>query len=108
MIRPFVGNLLLTCLLGTLFQSRVDAVEPIDFNRDVGRLLSSRCFSCHGLDDTDRKANLRLDLREGAILAAESGEVAIVPGSPKKASLSPELLRPMNQFGCLPPVRMSR
>ena len=39
--------------------------EIIDFNFHVNPILSDKCFTCHGPDDKQRKANLRLDTREG-------------------------------------------
>ena len=60
----------------------------IEFNRDVRPILSDNCFHCHGPDKNARKAELRLDLRDEAIKAAESGATPIVPGKPAESELS--------------------
>jgi hypothetical protein len=55
----------------------------VRFNRDIRPIMSDTCFKCHG--PGVHKANLRLDLREEALKAAESGETPIVPGNPEKS-----------------------
>ena len=59
----------------------------IDFARDIRPILSDNCFACHGPDAGKRKGGLRLDLKESAFGAGESGAVAIVPGDPERSEL---------------------
>ncbi len=72
-----------------------DAAEPpIDFGRQIRPILANNCLKCHGPDAAERKASLRLDVREVATMAAESGEIAIVPGNPEKSELVKRITAP--------------
>ena len=52
----------------------------VSFQQQVRPLLSNTCFRCHGPDEHERKAGLRLDHRESAVTKLESGHTAITPG----------------------------
>jgi len=56
------------------------AADTVRFNRDVRKILASKCFACHGQDAKKRKAKLRLDEELGA-LEPRNGVAAIVPGN---------------------------
>ncbi len=59
----------------------------ISFNREIRPILSENCFYCHGQDGNKRKAGIRLDVREDAMLPAESKISPIVPGKPDESGL---------------------
>ncbi|MDE0736496.1 MAG: PSD1 and planctomycete cytochrome C domain-containing protein, partial [Pirellulaceae bacterium] len=61
--------------------------KAIDFSRDILPLLSETCFKCHGPDQANREAGLRLDKHEGALAKLESGKVALVPGKSNESSI---------------------
>lgn len=68
--------------------------SPIDFGRDIHPILADRCFTCHGPDAAQRKAELRLDEQGSAMRAREHG-TPVVPHAPQES----ELLRRVTATG---------
>ncbi|MEY3449397.1 MAG: hypothetical protein RL749_1018, partial [Verrucomicrobiota bacterium] len=84
-----MGRPALLFALTLVWSAAADA--KVSFNREIRPILSEQCFSCHGFDAKHRKADLRLDTREGA-LADHDGVRAIIPGDPAKSELWQRLL----------------
>ncbi len=63
-----------------------DTRVRVDFNRQVRPILSESCYQCHGPDQNKRKADLRLDLREGIFRSADDTTI-VVPGKPDESEL---------------------
>ena len=81
------------------------AADAPDFRRDVRPILAANCFNCHGFDAGARKAGLRLDERNAALLPAKSGARALVPGHPEASEL---LLRVTDAADPMPPLETGK
>jgi hypothetical protein len=84
---------LLTCLLALAHVPMLPLAAsppstPVDFNRDIRPILSDNCYQCHGPDKNKRKADLRLDTKEGF------GASIIVPGMPDQSELFRRITAP--------------
>lgn len=79
--------------------------DQLDFNIHVKPILSDRCFACHGPDQANRKAGLRLDVAEAAYaeLPENPGRRAIKPGSPGGSEVFHRLLTDDPEFVMPPP-----
>jgi hypothetical protein len=71
--RPWLPWLAVAALLAVF---RPCAAAPVEFNRDVRPILSDTCYACHGPDKAKRKANLRLDIEDGAARVLKPGDPA--------------------------------
>ena len=58
-----------------------------DFNREVRPILANHCFKCHGPDENNRMAGLRLDISSGAIAKLADGNHAVFPSQLNKSEL---------------------
>ena len=85
-------------------QATANDATRVDFNRDVRPILSDNCFLCHGPDEANRKGGLRLDQRNGAFAATESGEKAIVSGAPDASELIRRVLSDDSDVVMPPPA----
>ena len=80
--------------------------EPVDFNRDVQPILSENCYHCHGPDGGARKADLRLDKKEGAYRTKDD----ITPVKPGDSANSDVIVRVLStdKDEVMPPPKSNR
>lgn len=77
-----IGVLLAVASLGvSLFAGEQDTAK-IDFARDVQPILSDKCYTCHGPDESTRQADLRLDTEAGLLSHSN-----VIPGNPDDSEL---------------------
>jgi len=69
----------------TRHASAVDAVDAVDFDRDVRPIFVARCLTCHGPEKS--QGGLRLDLKRHAFGPTDSGTPALVPGKTDESEL---------------------
>lgn len=75
-------------------QAAMDVLPgELDYNIHVKKILSDKCFSCHGPDAAKQKGDLRLDIADAAYdKEAESGRVAIKAGSLARSEVAHRIL----------------
>jgi hypothetical protein len=56
------------------FLAFVRSVSAVDFDREIRPILADNCFACHGPDDKQRMANLRLDTKDGLFAVVAAGK----------------------------------
>ena len=68
--------------------SQKNIPETIDFNFHVKPIISDKCFACHGPDEKERAANLRLDTEDGLYqLTEELSSYVVDKKSPEKSEM---------------------
>jgi mono/diheme cytochrome c family protein len=85
----FLGRLVLAAaaIVTTIATARADEKErPVDFTRDVRPVLAENCFHCHGPDEAERQADLRLDVWDG-IADALGANAVITRTKPDESEL---------------------
>jgi Protein of unknown function (DUF1553)/Protein of unknown function (DUF1549)/Planctomycete cytochrome C len=91
-----------------LLASSGAAAEPkISFTRQIKPILANKCFACHGPDEKERKAELRLDMRDEAVpsvikpgdgehsevvvrITSDDADTRMPPGDSKKPAVTAE------------------
>ncbi|HKQ75216.1 MAG TPA: PSD1 and planctomycete cytochrome C domain-containing protein [Blastocatellia bacterium] len=95
-------TLLWLALAASMASMVFSAAEPVRFGRDVLPILSANCFACHGPDEKNRKAGLRLDLEADAKVIRRSG-APVAPGQPEKSLIIARLTSADPDFVMPPP-----
>src|SRR5579863_4703607 len=88
------------------FSQTETPAKPIDFDREVRPILSDTCFACHGPDEKQRMANLRLDETEG-LFADRGGYRIITAGKSAESKLYLKISSKDPSFR-MPPVYSGR
>lgn len=78
-------------------QQPVAAESTLNFVRDIQPILANHCWSCHGPDEKNRAADLRLDLQQVAF-----DTKAIIPNKPEESSVI-ERIHSENAEEIMPP-----
>ena len=83
----FTGSIRYVAFLCLLSSGKLSGFcVEVSFSADILPLLSDRCFQCHGPDEGNREADLRLDQQTIVVGAGEAGGI-VVPGDLEKSEL---------------------
>jgi mono/diheme cytochrome c family protein len=79
----------------------------IDFDRQIRPILSENCYTCHGPDEQQRKAKLRLDTRDGLFGKLRGAGHVVVAGKPGESELLARILSSDDEER-MPPVKSQK
>ncbi len=82
------------------------ATPALDFDKDIRPILSENCYACHGPDQKKRKADLRLDTKEG-LFSTPDDKPTIVPGASAKSEIYLRLTNP-DEKDRMPPAKFGK
>ncbi len=68
--------------------------NAVDFATQILPIISTKCFHCHGPDESARKAKLRLDIGTEAVKERKDGTFAIKPGNLEHSELVKRITNP--------------
>jgi hypothetical protein len=85
-IAASVVAILLVSPIWAIGQKPVEKPQSVEFNRDIRPILSDKCFTCHGPDQSRRRTKLRFDV-ESEAKQDLGGRFAIVPGDLSKSEM---------------------
>ena len=104
---PFVlGLVIASSAVVALAADPPEPARTIDYNRDVRPILADNCFKCHGPDEKQRKAKLRLDTRDGFLTDTTNGK-AVVPGHASKSEVIARITS-QNPAEAMPPAKSGK
>src|SRR5262245_63775560 len=105
MLRSWFVVLIAVVAAAASSSSADDTAAParrLDFTREIRPILANHCWNCHGPDEKQRQAGLRLDLPEPSRAKLESGFAAIVPGKSGESELV-ERIESADEAEIMPP-----
>jgi hypothetical protein len=89
-----------------LLDAATARADEVSFSRDVLPVLSDRCFHCHGPDEGNREADLRLDV-EAAAKEDRGGYAAVQPGDLENSELWNRIVS-NDEDAVMPPIDSHR
>lgn len=101
------GLVLLITLKDVSLHAEPPVTAKIDFNRQIKPILSDHCYACHGPDEKTRKADLRLDTKDGLFNKLDDDSYVVKPNKPDE-SLLIERINSSERDKVMPPAKHNK